>query len=114
MDIRHRVEGDVHVLAITGRVTIEDADEFDAYLARLVSNGARKLVFDCAGVTHIVSATVGSLLGVREQLRTKGGHSCIANLSLPMRRIAQQMDIARFFDLHPDTASAVQALAAAG
>jgi anti-anti-sigma factor len=111
MDIRHRVQGDVHVLSIAGRVTIEDADEFDAYLRRVVDQGARKLVFDCAGITHIVSATVGSLLGVRERLRQAGGHACIANLSVPMQRIAQQMDIGRFLQVHPDTAAAVKALA---
>lgn len=110
MIIRHTVNGDVHVLSITGRVTIEDADEFDGYLARLLDNGARKVVFDCAGITHIVSATVGSLLGVRQRISDAGGQAVIANLSTPMQRIAQQMDIRRFLDVHPDTASALQAL----
>jgi anti-anti-sigma factor len=111
MKILHRVDGDVHVLSIDGRVTIEDADEFDAYLAHLLAQGARNVVFDCAGITHIVSATVGSLLGVRQRVHDGGGHACIANLSVPMQRIAEQMDLTRFLDVHPDTASAIKALA---
>ena len=109
--IRHRCAGDVHVLSISGRVTIEDADEFDGYLARLLDEGAHKVVFDCAGITHMVSATVGSLLGVRERLRENGGRSCIANLSPAMQRISIQMDVPRFFDVHPSVESAVKALA---
>lgn len=111
MLIRHRCDGDVYVLSISGRVTIEDADEFDGYLARLLDEGASKVVFDCAGIDHIVSATVGSLLGVRERLRASGGTACIANLSQAMERISIQMDVPRFLDVHPDVASAVKALA---
>jgi anti-anti-sigma factor len=111
MLIRHRIDGDVHVLSISGRVTIEDADEFDAYLARLLDEGAHKVVFDCAGIDHIVSATVGSLLGVRERLRQNGGAACIASLPQTMARISQQMDVARFLDVHPDVDTAVKALA---
>lgn len=111
MLIRHRCDGDVYVLSISGRVTIEDADEFDGYLAQLLDDGAHKIVFDCAGIDHMVSATVGSLLGVRERLRASGGAACIANLSQAMERICTQMDVARFLDVHPDITSAVNALA---
>ena len=111
MLIRHRCAGDVHVLSISGRVTIEDADEFDGYLDRLLKAGATRVVFDCAGILHIVSATIGSLLGVRERLRVSGGKACIANLSQAMEAISLQMDVPRFFDVHPDVDSAVKALA---
>ncbi len=111
MLIRHRCDREVHVLSISGRVTIEDADEFDGYLSRLLDGGATKVVFDCAGIDHIVSATVGSLLGVRERLRTSGGEACIANLSQAMERISEQMDVPRFLDVHPDVETAVNALA---
>ena len=111
MMIRHRCDGEVHILSISGHVTIEDADEFDGYLDRLLSAGATKVVFDCAEVVHIVSATVGSLLGVRERLKGTGGRACIANLSQAMERISQQMSITRFFDVHPDVDTAVKALA---
>ena len=112
MTIHREVQGDVQVLRLAGRITIEDADDLDAYLADVVASGPRKVVVDCAGIEHIVSAIVGSFLGLREKLRAQAGDAALADCSVSMRRIAHQMDLRRFFVFHADVATATRALGA--
>ena len=110
MQIQRVVDGDIHVLRITGRVSIEDADELDRFLAGLVAAGAREVVVDCEGITHIVSATVGSLLGFAERLKQATGRAGFVTRPPAMRRIGHQMDLSRFLAFEPDVPAAVRAL----
>ncbi|MCI0340402.1 MAG: STAS domain-containing protein [Planctomycetales bacterium] len=112
MQIRLRRAGDVHVLALCGRVTIEDVDELDAYLRDLVSTrGVRRAALDLSEVTHIVSATVGSLIGFRERLVEAGGAACLVAPNRAIERISRMMDLGRFFETHADAETAIRALA---
>ncbi len=112
MQIRLRRAGDVHVLALSGRVTIEDVDELDGYLGDLVATrGVRRAALDLSEVTHIVSATIGSLLGFRERLLEAGGAACLVAPHRAIERISRMMDVGRFFETHADVEAAVRSLA---
>lgn len=53
--------GEYKVLTITGKVDWENARELDVRIQKLVSEGARRLVFDLDNVTFLCSGAIGAL-----------------------------------------------------
>jgi anti-sigma B factor antagonist len=109
MDIRTRVEGDVCILELSGRLVLGDGDIAlrDEFRARLGA-GERKIVLDCRNVPFMDSAGIGEVVACYKRAREAG-----ADVKLVLSpKVTDVFAISRLqlvFDLHDDAASAVQA-----
>jgi anti-sigma B factor antagonist len=74
MEISVRESDGVHVLAVTGRLTIgEPAEQLTETLQSLVQRGGRKIVINLDGVPQIDSSGISSLVRGSIQLAREGG-----------------------------------------
>jgi anti-sigma B factor antagonist len=109
MDIRTRVEGDVCILELAGRLVLGDGDIAlrDEFRARLGA-GERKIVLDCHAVPFMDSAGIGEVVACYKRAREAG-----ADVKLVLSpKVTDVFAISRLqlvFDLHDDAASAVRA-----
>jgi RNA polymerase sigma-B factor len=65
--------GSTHVVAVHGPLDLSAGVQLRLVLFDQLDNGARQVAVDLSGVTIIDASAVGTLLGVREQLRQRGG-----------------------------------------
>jgi len=65
--------GGLAVITVQGELDANSAGEFEAVVARLLSEGISKLLVDIDGVTYIASAGVGVFVGNIQVLRDRGG-----------------------------------------
>lgn len=71
---------DVLVVRLLGRLDTESAEQFFARLDEEVSNGHRKLVFDCKELTHISSLGFGMMIRAHSRVQKDGGGVRFARL----------------------------------
>jgi anti-sigma B factor antagonist len=111
MEVRTRVEGDVCILELTGRLVLGDGDVAlrDELRARLGA-GERKFVLDLHGVPFMDSAGIGEIVACYKRAREAGG-----DVKLVLgKKVGEVFAISRLqlvFDIHPDARSATAAYA---
>ena len=75
LDISIRESGDITIIDLRGRATIGDgeSDLLRARLDQLLARGARKLVLNLAGMTHVDSSGFSVIVRICVSARDKGG-----------------------------------------
>ena len=112
MDIRTRVEGDVCILELAGRLVLGDGDITlrDELRARLGA-GERKLVLDCHQVPFMDSAGIGEVVACYKRAREAGGDVKLV-LGSKVNEVFAISRLQLVFDIHDDAAAAVRAFRA--
>jgi anti-sigma B factor antagonist len=92
MDIRHRETGDVAVVELQGRLTINDQPGMlkDA-IAQLVSSGTKHVLLDLSGVRYIDSTRLGEIIAAHITVSRQGGR---LKLVATPHRIVELLEIA--------------------
>jgi anti-anti-sigma factor len=111
MEIREeRLEGDIVVIAVVGRLDPATASQLEPPLVAAASAPTRGLVLDLGGVDYVSSAGLRVLLVAGKRL-----HERRARLTLHGVRpyVKQILDLAGFSTLFPTCASREEAVAAA-
>lgn len=74
MDIRERISGEVAVVELSGRLTVNDQPGLlkDA-VAGALTRGARHVLLDLSGVRYIDSTRLGELIAVHISVSRLGG-----------------------------------------
>ena len=75
LQISIRESGDVTILDLRGRSTINDgeSDLLDSRIKGLVDKGARKLLLNLGDLTQVDSSGIGVIVGTYVSLRNQGG-----------------------------------------
>jgi anti-sigma B factor antagonist len=75
LQISIRNSGDVTILDLRGRATIDDGESelLESHLQELIANDARQLLLNLADLTQVDSTGVGVIVGTCVSLRRKGG-----------------------------------------
>lgn len=75
LQISIRESGDVTILDLRGRSTINDgeSDLLDSRIKGLVAKGARKLLLNLGDLTQVDSSGIGVIVGTYVSLRNQGG-----------------------------------------
>jgi anti-sigma B factor antagonist len=74
----HRLDGDTHVIAVTGEVDLFTAPEFKDRVMAPIAADVDRVVVDLTGATFIDSSSLGVLIGAHRRLRGRGGRLLIA------------------------------------
>ena len=72
-----------------GDIDLATAPEFESYLADLVTQGARVIVIDTAGVEFLDSSGIRVLVQASNDLEPLGGNVYLETMSAPVARIME-------------------------
>ena len=83
MQITERAVGDVTILALEGRLVLEEGDTaLRDYVNRIVEQGRVKIVLDMQNVTRLDSAGIGMLVSKFLTACRKGGRLTLLHLTI--------------------------------
>jgi anti-sigma B factor antagonist len=103
----HRVEPDITVFEISGRLYLGDPlKSVEAEIRKLIEGGARKLVIDLTDLKSIDSSGIGVVINCGEELVRLGGEIRLAGAHGSVAKILATIRIDRIIPVDDDLASA--------
>jgi anti-anti-sigma factor len=109
VEIREDSDGDVAILAVTGRVDSSSAPALGERLTGLLSAPGRRLVLDLAQLEYISSAGFRILLLAARRSDQGGGRFVLCGVT---GKVRQLFDLGGFLDLFGISASREEGIAA--
>ena len=107
MDIAERVEGDVTVFLLTGRIDTQAATDLDHTLQSVVTAGKNNLVVDMSAVDYISSAGLRTLAAVLIRTRAEGGDIKLAALNMRVTRVFKIIGFDVLMSVHDTPEAAI-------
>lgn len=107
MDIIERLENDITVFVLEGRIDTEGAVDLDLALQAAVSEGQHRMVLDMAEVRYISSAGLRTLADVFTKNREAGGDLKLVALNPKVMRVFRIIGFDRFFSIYDTLEAAV-------
>ena len=75
MEIRQRQVGDIAILELAGRLTVNDQPGMlKAAVVTAVESGSRHVLLDLSGVNYIDSTRLGEIIAAHVTVTRRGGH----------------------------------------
>ena len=109
LQISIRKSGDVTILDLAGKLTINDeSDLLDAHLERLAAGGERKLLLNLAELTQVDSSGISVIVAHCTKLRRKDGNMKLLN---PTNHVLEVMKALHLLKAIPSFTDESQALA---
>lgn len=108
MEVTHKIENGVVILAISGRLTAENVDVLRNSFLDLFSKH-RRFVFDLAKMDYLDSTGLGAIVFCRKSCDECKGTLILANLSDKPRMIFEITRANRIFDVYDSVEAAVNA-----
>ena len=103
----HRVEPDITVVEIVGRLSLGNLlQSVESEIRSLIDGGARKLVIDLTGLKWIDSAGVGTLISCGGQMDQLGGRVRLAGANGSVVKVFEMVHMDRVIPLDADLALA--------
>jgi anti-sigma B factor antagonist len=114
MTLHERWIGDVTIIDIDGRVTVEDgADTFRDAVQQLVRQGRVKLVLNLHGASYIDSTALGEIIRAYMSATRKGGTLKLLNVTARIHELLVITRLLSVFDLFDAEAEAVKSFGVA-
>ena len=113
LQISIRESGDVTILDLRGRSTIDDGESelLSSHLQELVANGARKLLLNLGDLTQVDSSGISVIVETCASLRRRGGD---LRLLCPRGRVLEVLTVVRLLEVIPSFENEAQALESFG
>ena len=107
-----QVQPDITVFSIRGRLNLGDAlTAVEAEIHKLIADGARKLVMDLSGVTHMDSSAIGMLMGTSGVIEDAGGKLRLAGATGTVAKSFRIVHLDHVVAVHDDVDSACKTFA---
>jgi anti-sigma B factor antagonist len=108
MKIEVRQQGEVHILDIDGKLTIDEGSAvYDAILGAL-SAGQNKILLDLEGVTALDSSGVGDLMAAYASAKNRGATLKLLKLAPKVGEVLKITQLIGFFEIFEDEGAAVR------
>jgi len=108
MQIQSRRSGDVHILDIDGKLTIEGGSAvYDAILAALGA-GERKILLNLEGITSLDSSGVGDLMASYASAKNRGATLKLVKLAPRVGEVLKMTQLIGFFEIFEDEGAAIR------
>lgn len=113
LQISIRQSGDVTILDLRGRSTINDgeSDLLNSHLQELVANGVRKLLLNLGDLTQVDSSGISVIVGTYVSLCSQGGD---LKLLRPRGLVLEVFRVLHLLEIIPKFEDEAQALASFG
>lgn len=111
LQIQERVEGNITVLTISGRIDSSTARDLEARLKAVIHNTAPCLLLNMAGVEYITSAGMRALASTYKAIRSLDrGDIAIANLQDNLAHLFRLIGFDGLFTLYENVETALQSM----
>jgi len=112
MVIQERRVGAVTILALSGRLVLDDGDVLlRERVDDLVSRGEVRIVIDFSDLNYVDSAGIGVLIAKYLSVRRKGGNLKLLQLSMRAHHALEITHLLTVFETFEDEAEAVRSFA---
>jgi len=109
LQISIRESGDVTILDLQGRSTIDGESELlDNRLRKLIANGVRRVLLNLTDLTQVDSSGVGVIIDTYVSLKDQGGD---LKLLCPRGRVREVLRVLRLLEIIPHFENETKALA---
>ena len=98
MEITHRVENDILIIAIQGRLDAATAPIADETINKTVPENTNRLLFDLSALEYLSSGGLRVILGVAKEIRRREGKVALARLNQYVKEI---FEVSGFTSLIP-------------
>jgi anti-sigma B factor antagonist len=105
-----QLNGDAHVISLSGEVDLYTAPEFKQKLLDVIAGGARSVIVDFTDTTFIDSTTLGVLVSGVKRLREAGGQLSLVCGDRNITKIFEITGLDRVFPIHRTRSEAVAEL----
>jgi|SRR5271169_3135593 len=106
---RKKVEPDIAVLEMSGRITMgSDSQKIEWGLAELLKENQKKVIFDLTGVTYLDSSGIGILMMCHAKLKKAGGTLRIAGAGGMVEETLELTSVNKIVRFYPTTAEAAE------
>jgi anti-sigma B factor antagonist len=97
----------VVVLYPRGFINAHTVRTFETEIQKALDRRLYNIVMSCGGLTYIASAGLGALMGVIDEVRTKGGDIRIADLNETVRNIFEILGFNHLYRIFPSEVDAI-------
>lgn len=112
MKISSRKDGDVQILALSGKLTIGVGDtQLRQAVHDCLEMGATKILLDLSGVTTIDSSGVGELVSTFTMSANRGARVKLEKLPPKIRDVLTITQLITVFEIYDDEAEALESFA---
>jgi anti-sigma B factor antagonist len=108
MNIEVRTVGDVRIVDWKGKITLgEETMAVRNTVRDIVKGGAKKVVFNLAGVNYIDSSGVGELVSTYTTVTNAGGQLKLLNLTSKLHELLTITKLLTVFDVYDNEKNAI-------
>jgi anti-sigma B factor antagonist len=112
MDIRQRQTGNIAILELAGRLTVNDKPGLlKEAVVGAVENGARHVLLDLSGVHYIDSTRLGEIIASHVTVSRRGGHLRLVGTPDRITELLSIAGLAGVFERYATIGDAVSRLA---
>ncbi len=112
MEIHTRMVGDVHVLDISGKITLGKATKNMRHtISDLLENGGMKIVLNMTDVNYIDSGGIGELVRTFTTVTNEGKQLRLLNLTKKIRELLVITKLLTVFQVYENEQAAVASFA---
>jgi len=112
MEIHTRTVGDVHVLDISGKITLGEATKTIRHtISDLLQNGGKKIVLNLTDVNYIDSSGIGELVRTYTTVTKEGTELKLLNLTKKIREVLMITKLLTVFQVYENEQAAVASFA---
>ena len=80
MDITSKIINDVHMLKLTGKLTIDTAQDFFTHMESLITTGNKKFLLQLSDLSFIDSTGLGTIIRISKRINEAGNQLRFSNL----------------------------------
>jgi len=107
MDIQKRLEGDVAVLCLQGRLDLTSASSLKEASKEVLAGEAKKMILNMDRVDFINSSGLGALVSILKEVRNSQGNMRLTNLAPYVKEIFDITQLTNIFEIFPDEKQAI-------
>ena len=108
MELSIREDGRVNIVAITGDLTIGEAEaSFKRSVTRLLEEGHVNLLIDCSQLGMVDSTGLGALVRTLTNAQKEGGQAKLLKPGAMLLKLLEMTQLYSVFEIHQDLEEAV-------
>ncbi len=107
MDIQKRLEGNVAVLCLHGRLDLTSASSLKEVSKEVLAGEAKNMILNMDKVDFINSSGLGALVSILKEVRNSQGNMRLTNLAPYVKEIFDITQLTNIFEIFPDEKQAI-------
>jgi anti-sigma B factor antagonist len=110
LDIKTEKIGKHTLIRLIGRLDITQSDEVESALSKDVQSGEGDMIINLGQITYISSSGIRIFVGMVRELGRQGRKLKLCNITPPVKKVFDVVELLDLFDVHENEAEAIASL----